>query len=455
MEGILFFKFLIMNTEILSKTTSEVVNGKVSSDIAGVYQSAFAQPPYNEIFTLEEATINLSKLINNGGDLLIRRLGNRTIALAGGVPQGDGSYWIEELAVEPDFQGKGVGRQMLRDLLTTVAGKNIKSIGLRTTANNTKALGLYASEGFAVTGAPVIVASKRENGHLELDERVYLSKPLSSEPMKEKKGIKRLTVMYPSGNTTAIVFDQLLGQDRKELNNSIMSQWKADYAGFPEIEQCCFVTLPKSPEAIARVEMFGGEFCGNATRSVIYALTGGNDYEGLIEVSGVARPLEFKIENEEVALEMPLPEELGIEEVEEGILVQLDGIAQLVVIDPKEARTPAQLLRELKNQAKYDLNTQPAVGVSYYDTTTSSTKFNVWVNAIDTVFDETACGSGTCAIGVAIATKRRESITLSVIQPSGKTIKVNCIWDDIKGQVTRAEIIGKVQILYNGPFSLE
>ena len=58
-----------------SKTTSEVVNGKVSSDIAGVYQSAFAQPPYNEIFTLEEATINLSKLINNGGDLLIRRLG--------------------------------------------------------------------------------------------------------------------------------------------------------------------------------------------------------------------------------------------------------------------------------------------------------------------------------------------------------------------------------------------
>ena len=143
-----------------------------------------------------------------------------------------------------------------------------------------------------------------------------------------------------------------------------MSQWKADYAGFPEIEQCCFVTLPKSPEAIARVEMFGGEFCGNATRSVIYALTGGNDYEGLIEVSGVARPLEFKIENEEVALEMPLPEELGIEEVEEGILVQLDGIAQLVVIDPKEARSPAQLLRELKNQAKYDLNTQPAVGVS-------------------------------------------------------------------------------------------
>lgn len=443
-----------MSTEILNKTTLEVVEN-ISPNIARVYQRAFAQPPYKEVFTLVEAANNLAQLIAEGGDLLIRKLGNRTIALAGGVPQGDGSYWIEELAVEPDFQGEGIGRQVLRDLLTTVAGRKIHSIGLRTTRNNTKALGLYASEGFAVTGAPVIVPSKRKNGRIELDERVYLSKILSSEPMKEKEGIKRLTVMYPSGNTTAIVFDQLLDQDREELNNRIMERWKTDYTEFPEIEQCCFMTLPRSPEAIARVEMFGGEFCGNATRSVIYALTGGNDYEGLIEVSGVARPLEFKIENEEITLEMPLPKELGIEEVEEGTLVQLDGIAQLVVIDPKEARTPAQLLRELKNQAKYDLNTQPAVGVSYYDTTTSSTKFNVWVNAIDTVFDETACGSGTCAIGVAIATKRRESITLGVIQPSGETIKVNCIWDDIKGQVTRAEIIGKVETLYDGPFSLE
>lgn len=444
-----------MDAEILNQTTSEVVNGNVSSDIAGVYQRAFARSPYNEEFTLEEATNNLSGLINKGGDLLIRKLGNRTIALAGGVPQGDGSYWIEELAVEPDYQSEGVGRQMLNDLLITIAGRNIPSIGLRTTANNTKALGLYTSEGFAVGDFPIVVPSKRKNGRIELDERVYLSKILSSEPMKEKEGIKRLTVMYPSGNTTAIVFDQLLDQDRKELNNRIMERWKTDYTEFPEIEQCCFVTLPELPEVIARVEMFGGEFCGNATRSVIYALTGGNDYEGLIEVSGVARPLEFKIENEEITLEMPLPKELGVEEVEEGILVQLDGIAQLVVIDPKEAGTPAQLLRELKNQAKYDLNTQPAVGVSYYDTTTNGTEFNVWVNAIDTVFDETACGSGTCAIGVAIATKRRESITLDVIQPSGKTIKVNCIWDDIKGQVTRAEIIGKVETLYNGPFSLE
>ena len=186
-----------MSSEILKQTTLEVVDKNVSFDIAEVYQRAFAQPPYNEAFTLEESNNNLAQLIIEGGDLLTRKLGDKAICLAGGFPLADGSYWIEELAVEPDFQGEGIGRQILRDLLTIVAGRNILSIGLRTTGNNTKALGLYTSEGFTVSRPPVAVASKRENGRIELDKRVYLSKTLSNEPMKEKEELKKLVVAYP------------------------------------------------------------------------------------------------------------------------------------------------------------------------------------------------------------------------------------------------------------------
>ena len=100
-----------------------------------------------------------------------------------------------------------------------------------------------------------------------------------------------MAVAYPSGNTTAIVFDQLLSIERKVLNDSIMRSWKATNPAEPEIEQCCFLTPALSSEAVARVEMFGGEFCGNATRSAAWLVTGGEDYSGLIEVSGAENPL--------------------------------------------------------------------------------------------------------------------------------------------------------------------
>ena len=302
-------------------------------------------------------------------------------------------------------------------------------------------------------GAREGVESRRKSGRIEIDNRVYLFKPLIEGVMSEKDKLKRVVVAYPSGNTTAVVFDQLLAADRKQLNTQVMENWKKGYSQFPEVEQCCFVTKPVNKEALARVELFGGEFCANATRSVIWMLTGGRDYYGTIEVSGVDRLLEFKVENSIVTLEMPLPEEQSVKEVAEGMLVQLDGIAQLVVTGT-EARTPKQLLSELKAGNRYCLAEQPAFGVSYYESATGNARFNVWVKAVDTDFDETACGSGTCAIGVALAAKRRESVTVNVVQPSGEVIAVTAVWDEQKGKVVRAEISGQVNILYDGPLSL-
>ncbi|HRP36985.1 MAG TPA: hypothetical protein PLS50_04190, partial [Candidatus Dojkabacteria bacterium] len=151
---------------------------------------------------------------------------------------------------------------------------------------------------------------------------------------------------------------------------------------------------------------------------------------------------------------MPLPIDQAVREVEEGILVQLDGIAQMVVVD-SDVSSASQLLSELKNSNRYNLQEQPAVGVSYYDQSTEKAEFNVWVKEVDTVFDETACGSGTCAIGVALATNRKEDVYLEVIQPSGEKITVTCIWDEAQRKVVRAEITGEVNILYDGPFSLK
>lgn len=265
--------------------------------------------------------------------------------------------------------------------------------------------------------------------------------------------LKRTAITYPSGNTTAVIFDQLLGADRKKLNEQVMQTWKTLKPEQPEIEQCCFVTRPRNPEAIARVEMFGGEFCGNATRSAAWLIAKGQDCSGLIEVSGVERLLEFSVKDGQVTVEMPLPKAAElVQPVPEGSLVQLDGIAQLVVTKPKDDQTPRQLLTNLLRTNNYGLADQPAVGVSYYNQISGTAKFCVWVNAVDTIFDETACGSGTCALGVVESTKTQQPVELNVVQPSGESIRTEAEYTN--GAVTKSSISGEVIVLYDGELKL-
>lgn len=279
----------------------------------------------------------------------------------------------------------------------------------------------------------------------------YLHAPLPEQ--EQLRTLKRAAIAYPSGNTTAVVFDQLFDGDRKQLNAQVMRAWQGQSPAQPEIEQCCFVTLPRSQEALARVEMFGSEFCGNAARSAAWLIAKGEDYSGLIEVSGVERPLSFSVKDGEVAVEMPLPEDGElVRTVAEGVLVQLDGIAQLVVTEPKDGQTPRQLLTSLLQSNEYKLTAQPAVGVSYYRQSSEKAEFCVWVKEVDTIFDETACGSGTCAIGAALAARTKQPVKLKVVQPSGESIRTEAEYAD--GTVTKSYISGKVAVLYDGELKL-
>jgi histidine racemase len=270
--------------------------------------------------------------------------------------------------------------------------------------------------------------------------------------------LRRMAVVHPSGNTTAIVCDQLPLVDRKLLNDRIMRSWKAARPGQPEVEQCCFLAPAANSAAIARVDMFGGEFCANAMRGAAWLVTGGKDRSGLIEVSGAGRLLGFRIENDEVTAEMPLPANGDAPSmVEEGTLVQLEGIAQLVVTAPdlRKAMTSRQLLESLIAANRYDLASQPAVGVSYYDSRTWRAVFCVRVRKVGTIFDETACGSGSCAIGVAAAMAARGPVRLPVIQPSGEIITATADCDSARSRAVSSTISGRVRILHDGGFVAE
>lgn len=442
----------IMPVSDLSELNQTQVNSAVTT-----YQRAFAKPPYQEAFTDEEALDALQYILDRGGDVVIGQTQDEVISLAGGYMKDGSVYYVEELAVNPDQQGQGIGRQTLRALIEKALLREPTALEIRTTTRNDKALNLYGSEGFASEAVSEVVAQARQDGKLALDERVYLLKQITEEVMEKPNTLKRAAIVYPSGNTTAVVFDQVLSVDREKLNTQVMEAWKQQAVGEPEIEQCCFITVPKDERAVARVEMFGGEFCGNATRSVIQLVTDGKDYQGMIEVSGVDRPLNFNVKDGSVAVEMPLPQngELATK-VAEGILVQLDGIAQLVVTDVEQQgkRSPRELLKDLLQENKYGLAGQPAVGITYYDPVSAKAEFGVWVKEINTIFDETACGSGTCAIGIASALKIKQNQRLEVIQPSGESITTEAMFDSETGKVTASNISGKVAVLYDGKLAL-
>ena len=63
---------------------------------------------------------------------------------------------IDDLFVNKQFQGKGIGRQLLLWGMRYIRNKNDRPIQLHVAAWNTKAVELYKSVGFTITDAEII-----------------------------------------------------------------------------------------------------------------------------------------------------------------------------------------------------------------------------------------------------------------------------------------------------------
>lgn len=106
-----------------------------------------------------------------------------------------------------------------------------------------------------------------------------------------------LTILNPGGNITALVEGIPTGQSlRKTINDEIMKV-------FPEVEQIGFLD-----RSIPRLEMAGGEFCGNAARCAAYLLLGGKLGKISLNVSGGGeKKLKARIDdNKLIWAQMPL-----------------------------------------------------------------------------------------------------------------------------------------------------
>lgn len=256
-------------------------------------------------------------------------------------------------------------------------------------------------------------------------------------------GIKviRYTICKPGGNDTALVYGtDYTSSEKKCINDAIMAK-------HPNVEQVGFIDLNKRPE----LQMAGGEFCGNATRSAanVYLSAKEGNIEIVVNGKDIINAGVDCMKNAWCEIPLYYGDDM-ITEKEAGIyIVKMNGMIS-VVIQENVASKYLENKDDLKKIGmdfihKYNLEFSEAVGVMFCETINGKLKINpvVWVKSIDTLFYETACGSGTTAVAMVQTYLEGKNKEMDIIQPSGMIIIANIMMDNQK--ICKAIISGQVE----------
>lgn len=250
---------------------------------------------------------------------------------------------------------------------------------------------------------------------------------------KRKESMYSFWKMTPGGNPTILLkAEDIPAEKRAVVANAVMDQ---QHIG---AEQVGYVRFEGTP----RLDMMGGEFCLNATRSFALLLAEKNllshDEEGMygnVEVSGVSGEVSVRVSFHENALpfaeaclhftSLPEPEECP----GNVTLIRVPGIAHILQTGamPSPEALPA-FCEKQRNECR--VAQEEAVGHLWLDGTQTFFEEQkaglspvVWVRDTGSLCRETACGSGTLASALFFHA-RYGTLRSRIVQPSGCTLSV-------------------------------
>ncbi len=165
------------------------------ASFVGAYQTIFSEPPYNERFYPSEAQGVLQRSLQTPGNITLLAVRGRSSVLGFGfaVPLASRSdvarymygllpvehtFYMAELGVLSEHRGAGLGRRLIEERMALVDRERFSHIVLRTSATRHAAIALYASLGFEDIGVYMEVSSRRTDGSVRTDRRLFLSKVL-------------------------------------------------------------------------------------------------------------------------------------------------------------------------------------------------------------------------------------------------------------------------------------
>ena len=247
-----------------------------------------------------------------------------------------------------------------------------------------------------------------------------------------------VAVLDPAGNVTAIVCSDVPAAERARVAAQILR--------LPElgIEQVAFLTAPRSGGEI-RLEMMGGEFCGNALRCAGFyqALRNGAQGKSCVfaEISGAdgVQPVMADTAEGTASTVMPLPlsvQSAGWADVQ-AARVTFAGITHFVI----DCAQPDETLVQRAIAAAPEAS---AVGAIFLDRAHGSIKPVVFVRETASCVAENSCASGSVAAAVVLTADFADGITEIGIGQPGGTLEVGV--QRTHGAVTGLSIGGPVRL---------
>ena len=231
------------------------------------------------------------------------------------------------------------------------------------------------------------------------------------------------TKIDPSGNITLIVDSFVPREDQSRIATLLMER-------DPEAEQVGFLEVPEDPCCAVRLQMMGGEFCGNATLSaaaVVMGQLGLDAGDMLIEVSGAPEPV--KVTGVKSAPDrfdgevgMPLPESIYECSFLDGFdchtlpLVRFPGICHAIVSAGTLTREKAEAVigtwcRQIGSEA---------LGLMFFDKDKNTLTPLVYVESTGSAVWEGSCASGTAAVASYLAELDGEYASVCLFEPRGR-----------------------------------
>lgn len=260
----------------------------------------------------------------------------------------------------------------------------------------------------------------------------------------------KITMADPAGNRTAFVEGDVPSTQYAAIGAALLKETdlRAEQAGF---------SCPPASTGMGRLEMMGGEFCGNAARSFGLWLgmrAGRKSGERVpIEISGSSSVLSVLLEDNGAWISMPLPERIieievpdiygrdgGISTSDGGVLrypaVVLEGITHVVLEQTKASKALAHAVIE-EAARRTNADAAGAIFVEHDHMIPA-----VWVRATDSFIWESSCGSGTLAATVCLGRGvKNGDFDKELIQPGG-ILKAGFTAKD--GKIIEARIGGPV-----------
>ena len=226
-------------------------------------------------------------------------------------------------------------------------------------------------------------------------------------------------LMDPSKNITILVETDIPLNDQVKVAEVLLKKEKT-------AEQVGFITL-KNDNIYLR--MAGNEFCGNATMSAAAYYVKEKDlksanvkvnvsnqlvnvqidyitddvWQGIVDMPKAIKVIDIKFPNNEI-----LP------------VVFFEGIAHIIYKSNINRASAEALIKEWCSF----LNVE-ALGIMFVDDYFTKVTPLVYVKAVDTLYWENACASGSSAVGVWLSKKENKEVKVSLTQAGGDVLEVS------------------------------